>query len=147
MGCPETGIPYYRYLLLFSQVYSQDCVCVWVSSDRCSIMAIIQDAPPAPNGQNGATTKIKPLIHEPLKLNGHLDNHKSFKVTPIIGTEFPDANVAEWLKAPNSDDLIRDLAITSRHPDRGPFGRTWLTSKSSLSARRGVFPRPNRPER
>ena len=76
-------------------------------------MAITQDAPPVLNGQNGAATH-KPLINEPLKLRGHLDNHKSFKVTPIIGTEFPDANVVEWLQAPNSDELIRDLAITSK---------------------------------
>ncbi|KAL8786747.1 MAG: hypothetical protein Q9195_008081 [Heterodermia aff. obscurata] len=74
-------------------------------------MAIAQDVPPVLNGQNGAATK-KTLINEPLKLKGHLDKHKSFKVTPIVGTEFPDANVAEWLKAPNSDELIRDLAIT-----------------------------------
>ena len=77
-------------------------------------MAITQDVPPVLNGHNGAATK-KPLINEPLKLKGHLNNYKSFKVTPIIGTEFPDANVVEWLKAPNSDELIRDLAITSRY--------------------------------
>ncbi|KAL8953302.1 MAG: hypothetical protein Q9222_000826 [Ikaeria aurantiellina] len=74
-------------------------------------MAISQDVPHISNGQNGAATK-KPLINEPLKLQGHLNKYKSFKVTPIIGTEFPDANLAEWLKAPNSDELIRDLAIT-----------------------------------
>lgn len=77
-------------------------------------MTVTQDEPLVLNGQNGAATK-KPLINEPLKLKGYLSNHKSFKVTPIVGTEFPDANVVEWLKAPNSDELIRDLAITSRH--------------------------------
>lgn len=77
-------------------------------------MAINEDVPPVLNGQNGAATK-KPLINEPLELKGNLDNHKSFRVTPIIGTEFPDANVVDWLKASNSDELIRDLAITSRH--------------------------------
>ena len=76
-------------------------------------MAIAQDVPRVLNGQNGASTH-KPLINAPLKPRGHLDKHKSFKVTPIIGTEFPDANVVEWLKAPNSDELIRDLAITSK---------------------------------
>ena len=76
-------------------------------------MAITQNVPLVLNGQNGAATK-RSLINEPLKLKGHLDNHKSFKVTPIIGTEFPDANVVDWLKASNSDELIRDLAITSK---------------------------------
>lgn len=80
-------------------------------------MAITQGVPSVLNGQNGAAAK-KPLIHEPLKLAGHLDDHKSFKVTPIIGTEFPNAHVAEWLQAPNSDELIRELAIISRHPIR-----------------------------
>ena len=77
-------------------------------------MAISQDAQPVLSNGNGVATEKSPA-KEPLKLKGHLDNEKSFKVTPIIGTEFPDANVAEWLKAPNSDELIRDLAITSRH--------------------------------
>lgn len=36
----------------------------------------------------------------------------SFDVTPVIGREFKNVDVTEWLKAPNSDDLIQDLAIT-----------------------------------
>ena len=51
--------------------------------------------------------------HPPLQLKGALQQFKSFDVTPVIGKEFPEANLAEWLKAPNSDELIRDLAITS----------------------------------
>ena len=50
---------------------------------------------------------------EPLKPSGALDQYKSFDVTPVIGREFPGANLKEWLRAPNSDELIRDLAITS----------------------------------
>lgn len=50
---------------------------------------------------------------EPLKLSGALDQSKAFDVTPIIGREFVDVDLAEILRAPNSDDLIRDLAITS----------------------------------
>ena len=51
--------------------------------------------------------------HPPLQLKGALQQFKSFDVTPVIGKEFPEANLAEWLRAPNSDELIRDLAITS----------------------------------
>lgn len=65
------------------------------------------------NGNGKATNDTK-LIQEPLKLSGLLDKYESFSVTPVIGTEFTDANVAEWLKADNSDDLIRELAITSK---------------------------------
>lgn len=50
---------------------------------------------------------------EPLQLTGALDKYESFDVTPVIGREFPDANLKEWLEAPNSDELLRDLAITS----------------------------------
>lgn len=49
---------------------------------------------------------------EPLKLSGALDQFKQFDVTPAIGKEFIDVDLAEWLRAPNSDELLRDLAIT-----------------------------------
>lgn len=51
---------------------------------------------------------------EPLQLRGVLDKYESFDVTPTIGREFRDVNLKEWLRAPNSDELIRDLAITSK---------------------------------
>ncbi|EXJ81275.1 hypothetical protein A1O3_07565 [Capronia epimyces CBS 606.96] len=49
---------------------------------------------------------------EPLKLSGALDRFRQFDVTPVIGREFVDVDLAEWLRAPNSDELLRDLAIT-----------------------------------
>jgi hypothetical protein len=52
---------------------------------------------------------------EPLQLKGALDSYQSFDVTPVIGREFVDVNLKEWLRAPNSDDLIRDLSITSEY--------------------------------
>jgi hypothetical protein len=48
----------------------------------------------------------------PLQLAGVLDTFESFDVTPVIGREFKDVNLAEWLRAPNADELLRDLAIT-----------------------------------
>ena len=36
---------------------------------------------------------------EPLKLVGALDQYKSFNVTPVIGREFPEASLKEWLEA------------------------------------------------
>lgn len=53
------------------------------------------------------------LIREPMKLKGILDQFKSFDVTPAIGREYENVNLKDWLRAPNSDDLLRDLAITS----------------------------------
>ncbi|KAL0943296.1 alpha-ketoglutarate-dependent sulfonate [Colletotrichum truncatum] len=49
---------------------------------------------------------------EPLKLSGALDKFEHFEVTPIIGREYPNVDLKELLRAPNSDDLLRDLAIT-----------------------------------
>jgi len=51
---------------------------------------------------------------EPLKLSGALDHFESFDVTPTIGREYVGVNLAKWLRAPNSDELIRDLAMTSK---------------------------------
>lgn len=50
---------------------------------------------------------------KPIHTNGNLDSFESFDVTPTIGREFPKANLVDWLNAPNSDELLRDLAITS----------------------------------
>jgi hypothetical protein len=52
---------------------------------------------------------------KPLKLKGALKPLKQFLVTPTVGTEFPEANLVQMLNAPNSDELLRDLAITSKH--------------------------------
>jgi hypothetical protein len=59
-----------------------------------------------------------PIHKEPLKLSGVLDHFKSFEVTPVVGREYPEANLKEWLESPDSDALLRDLAITSAsvHP-------------------------------
>jgi hypothetical protein len=66
---------------------------------------------PAPAVQAPA---VETQHKEPLNLSGVLDHFESFDVTPIIGREFVGVNLAKWLRAPNSDELIRDLAITSK---------------------------------
>lgn len=49
-----------------------------------------------------------------VKSTGVLDQFDSFDVTPVIGREFPDVNLVEWLQAPNADELLRELALTSK---------------------------------
>jgi hypothetical protein len=68
------------------------------------------------SGTTAEAPKNSPAqIHkEPLQLQGTLDQYDSFDVTPIIGREYPTANLKEWLEAPNSDELLRELAITSQ---------------------------------
>ncbi|SPO07221.1 related to JLP1 - Fe(II)-dependent sulfonate/alpha-ketoglutarate dioxygenase [Cephalotrichum gorgonifer] len=45
------------------------------------------------------------------KFTGAFDKFESFEVTPVIGREYVNVNLAEVLRAENSDDLLRDLAI------------------------------------
>ncbi|OJD36121.1 family taurine catabolism dioxygenase [Diplodia corticola] len=49
---------------------------------------------------------------EYLKPSGALDQFESFEVTPIIGTEFKNVNLVDWINAPNADELIKELAVT-----------------------------------
>lgn len=69
------------------------------------------DSHPAPNGLATKNGKV-----EPLKKSGALDTAFEFEeITPVIGREYPKANIVDDLvNAPNSDELLRDLAITSK---------------------------------
>lgn len=84
------------------------------------------------NGQSAETDELPKLEvnhREPLKLSGALDQFKAFDVTPVIGREFIDVDLAEWLRAPNSDELIRDLGITSTSHSP-PTWISWCISAS-----------------
>ncbi|EGX88635.1 TfdA family taurine dioxygenase, putative [Cordyceps militaris CM01] len=63
------------------------------------------------------TTLVVPVptkgkVAAPLQVTGALKSLESFELSPNIGREFPKADLAELLRAPNSDELIRDLAVT-----------------------------------
>ena len=77
------------------------------------------------NGQTETSGEFTPKA--PLKLKGALDQFKSFDVTPVIGKEFENVDLVEWLRAPNSDELLRDLAITSQ-PTTSPNSPSQLTT-------------------
>jgi hypothetical protein len=62
---------------------------------------------------NHVPSKLKSSSPTALKTSGSLDSYKHFDSTPAIGTEFPDAQLADWISSPNADVLLRDLAITS----------------------------------
>lgn len=76
------------------------------TKDNIAVKGQTSSSPEAPS---------KTQYPKPLELKGVLDQFKSFNVTPVIGKEFPDANLTEWLRAPNSDELLRDLAITGSY--------------------------------
>ena len=87
--------------------------------------------PSAENIHNNVASKLNGIslsnpTQKPLELSGILDQFKSFEVTPTIGREYPTADLAEWLRAPNSDQLLRDLAITS------PFAARPLRHTSAI---------------
>lgn len=72
-----------------------------------------------------ATTTVQPALtlqaddhakqaREPLSLSGALNRFEHVESTPVIGREYADVNlVNDILNAKDSDELIRDLAITS----------------------------------
>ena len=66
------------------------------------------------------TSATKSRNTEPLKKSGALDAAFEFDdVTPTIGREYLTAQIVEdILNAPNADNLLRDLAITSQYLPR-----------------------------
>lgn len=63
--------------------------------------------------RSGPQTKQYP---KPLSPSGALDKFQQEDLTPVIGREFINVNlVDDIINAKNSDELIRDLAITSKY--------------------------------
>ena len=48
---------------------------------------------------------------QPLQSSGALNKFKFFESTPVIGREYVHVQLSDLLKAENSDELIRELAI------------------------------------
>lgn len=72
------------------------------------------DSYPPPSKGSDITKHRNP---EPLKKSGVLEAAFDFEdVTPTIGREITAQIVEDILNAPNADDLLRDLAITSNPP-------------------------------
>jgi hypothetical protein len=87
----------------------------------------------APVSAHVEVPRLTKKITTPLKSTGSLDGFGKFDVTNVIGTEFREGiQVAELLTAPNSDDLIRDLAILGISP--------FFLSNPSLAKRSSIFP-------
>jgi hypothetical protein len=62
------------------------------------------------------TVSIEKASRTPQLKTGALDAGFKFEeTTPVIGREYPEVNIVEdILNASNADELIRDLAITSK---------------------------------
>ena len=68
-----------------------------------------QTAIPVHPGKAALATE-KPWV----KSTGVLEEYENFEITPVIGREYPKANLVEWLNAPNADELLRELALVSK---------------------------------
>lgn len=96
----------------------------------------------------GSAPANKKSFPEPLKLSGVLNKFTTEDTTPVIGREFVNVNIVDdLLKAPNSDELLRDVAITSKSlPNLLPVLSNNPTNHFlSLPTRRGLLPRPRQP--
>ena len=60
---------------------------------------------------HGPNEFVAPLASTPLQLSGALDQFKRFDVTPSIGTEFQDVDLASWIQSKDSDAILRDLGV------------------------------------
>ncbi|KAN0092361.1 taurine catabolism dioxygenase [Hyaloscypha variabilis] len=56
----------------------------------------------------GKAAAAKPWV----KSTGALDQYEHIDVTPVIGREYPHVNLVSILKSPNSEELLRELALT-----------------------------------
>ena len=53
---------------------------------------------------------------QPLQVSGALEKFSYEDTTPVIGREYFNVNIVDdLLNADNADDLVRDVAITSKH--------------------------------
>ena len=83
---------------------------------------------------------------EPLSLSGALDRFEHVESTPVIGREYANVDlVNDILNAENSDELIRDLAITST--SLLACSKTRMLTCSSLSAWSCILPSTRQPHR
>ncbi|KAH7403078.1 taurine dioxygenase family protein [Cadophora sp. MPI-SDFR-AT-0126] len=90
------------------------------SADPLPPTPIPVDSHPAPTPPQATpdldrnSAEFKTRNTAPLKKTGALDSAFAFEdVTPVIGREYPKAQIVEdILRAENSDELVRDLAIT-----------------------------------
>ena len=78
--------------------------------------AILSDLPiPSLHSKGGTTPESASSYPKPLQLSGALDKFAHEETTPVIGREYLNVNIVDdLLNAANADELLRDLAITSK---------------------------------
>lgn len=83
---------------------------------------------------------------KPLKQSGALEQFTYEDTTPVIGREFFNVNIVDdLLNAPNADQLIQDLAITSMLSLYLTIVDSISDSYGSLGTRRCLLPQARQP--
>jgi hypothetical protein len=77
-------------------------------------VAVAQSGTDYANGHTKAQNGRASSVELPMKSNGSLDSYTYNDLTPCIGREFPTANLVDMMNAPNSDELLAELALTSK---------------------------------
>jgi hypothetical protein len=91
-----------------------------------------------PGKLEALTSNAKPFPRR----NGPLSKYEYFETTPVIGREYPSLNLVELLQASNSEELLKELALTSMLLSRQC--RTFANA-CSLSTRCRVLPLSRQP--
>lgn len=74
------------------------------------------DATTATTATKNKQSSSSSYPREPLQLRGVLDKFAYEEATPLLGREYPGVNIVDdLLRAPDSDALLRDVAITSAY--------------------------------
>ena len=73
------------------------------------------------NGHDDGAHVSKNTLPEPMTSNGSLKDYEQIQLAPILGTEFPKANLVDMMNAPNADELIAELAYTSKFGPQTPI--------------------------
>ena len=87
--------------------------------------------------------KATSAVKLPLDNNGSLDSYEHIDLTPCIGREFPTASLVDIMNAPNSDELLTELALTSMFPSGNQD--TASDSIESLAAWSRLVPKARQP--
>jgi hypothetical protein len=62
----------------------------------------------------GGNEKARPRAIQPFTYSGSLDSYEHIDSTVTIGREIPTLQIKKILSSPDSDTLVRDLAITGK---------------------------------
>ncbi|KAK8035113.1 taurine dioxygenase family protein [Apiospora rasikravindrae] len=97
--------------------------------------SVLSDLPiPSLHSKGEETTESATAYPKPLQLSGALDKFAYEETTPVIGREYLNVNIVDdLLSVTNADELLRDLAITSKAPSLSRRGVVFFRAQDNLT--------------